>query len=80
MLGLARLSSSSNADSFSGSNGTSEMTARSTCARYAAKSEVSPELRPNSSTMAMRSWEPLGVRSAVMKSTLRVTAVLNPMQ
>ena len=63
-----------------GSNGTSLISARSTPARYEASSEVSPELRPNSSTMAMRSWDPAEVRSWWMNSTLRVTAVEKPMQ
>ncbi len=43
-------------------------------------SAVSPLFRPKSSTIAMRSLLPDGVRSEWMKSTLRVTAVLKPMQ
>jgi hypothetical protein len=62
------------------SKGTSEMTARSTSARYAANSEVSPELRPNSSITPIRSCEPTEERIAVMASTERVTAVEKPMQ
>ena len=39
------------------------MSARSTPARYADSSEVSPQLRPNNSTTAIRSWDPVEVRS-----------------
>ena len=62
------------------SNGTSLISARSTSDRYADTRAVSPLLRPNSSTTAIRSWLPAGVRSEWMHSTLRVTAVENPMQ
>ena len=41
-------------------------------------SEVSPDLRPNSSTMVMRSWLPPQVRKLLIYSTERVMAVLNP--
>jgi hypothetical protein len=37
-------------------------------------------LRPNNSTTAIRSWDPVEVRSWWMNCTLRVTAVENPMQ
>jgi hypothetical protein len=56
------------------------MRARSASAKYAETNTVSPELRPKSSTTAIRSCEPAGVRSEWMSSTLRVTAVEKPMQ
>ena len=39
-------------------------------------SAVSPELRPKSSTTAMRSCEPVGVRKSFMKAMLRLRGVL----
>ncbi len=56
------------------------MIARSTAARWAVISDVSPELRPKSSMTEIRSWEPALVRMLVMRSTPRVTAVEKPMQ
>ena len=53
---------------------------RSTCARNPASSAVSPLRLPNSSTTAMRSWLAAVVRSALIASTDRLTAVEKPMQ
>ncbi len=74
------MSSIRNWASFSTSNGTSLMIARSIADRYADTSDVSPLYRPNTSTTASRSCEPALVRSWWMKITVRVTAVENPMQ
>ena len=47
------------------------MIARSTPAKYEASSDVSPQLRPNSSITAMRSCEPAELRNGLMMATLR---------
>ena len=41
---------------------------------------LSPERRPNNSMTAMRSWLAVVVRSRVIASTERLTAVEKPMQ
>jgi hypothetical protein len=80
LLGLSDLSRISISYSRPGSNGTSAMMARSTPARNDASRQVSPELRPKSSTTRKRSCEPALVRRSLMNMTERVTAVENPRQ